>query len=165
MKISAQSSAKFLAQSAVIAALYVALTWIALPLSFYGIQFRVSEILVLLCFYNRRFIPAMAVGCMLANLLSPIDPLLDMVIGSLATLLAVLPMKSVRNIWIASVFPAITNGLLVGWELNFVFGEPFWLSALQVAAGELAVITCLGVPLYTLLLMKNKHFSALVAKF
>jgi uncharacterized membrane protein len=49
--------------------------------------------------------------------------------------------------------------------ISYVFGEPFWLAALQVAAGELAVITCLGVPLYTLLLMKNKHFSALVAKF
>ena len=140
------SKTKVIAISAGVAALYVALTWAALPFSYMGVQFRISEILMLLAFYDRRFATALTVGCVLANMLSPINPLVDMIVGSSATLLAVLPMKSIKNMWIASLLPVVFNGLFVGAELYFCLGLPFALSAAQVALGEFAVCTVVGVP-------------------
>ena len=52
---------------AIIAGLYVALTWATLPLSYGLIQFRVSEILLLLCFYRKDYIYSLVLGCFIAN--------------------------------------------------------------------------------------------------
>ena len=62
---------RYLVGSAVVAALYAVLTLIV-PMPQYGpIQFRFSEILVLLVFYNKRFIPGLVLGCAIANLFRP----------------------------------------------------------------------------------------------
>jgi uncharacterized membrane protein len=49
------------------------------------------------------------------------------------------------------LMPAVANGLLVGWELNLYFGGGFWLNALYVAIGEVAVLLTLGSGLYYML--------------
>ncbi|MEG0615185.1 MAG: QueT transporter family protein, partial [Oscillospiraceae bacterium] len=64
-------TAKRLAIIAMVAAAYFALTVLITPLSYGMVQFRFSEILVLLCFYKKDYCYSMAVGCLLANLFSP----------------------------------------------------------------------------------------------
>ena len=150
-----------LARLAVVAALYAALT-LALPgISFGLIQFRFSEILVLLCFYRRDYSVALIAGCFIANCFSPMA-LMDMIFGTLATALAVLPMYSVKNIWLASLLPVLSNAVIIGIELFIAFDQPIWLGMLTVGAGELVVITVIGCPLFRFILEKNSRLTALL---
>lgn len=149
---------KNLARLAVAAALYAALT-LALPgISFGLIQFRFSEILVLLCFYRRDYSVALIVGCFIANCFSPMA-LMDMVFGTLATAIAVIPMYSVKNIWLASFLPVVSNAVIIAAELFIAFDQPIWLGMLTVGAGELVVITVIGCPLFRFVLERNKRLT------
>lgn len=149
---------KDLARLAVAAALYAALTIALQPTSFGLIHFRFSEILVLLCFYRRDYSAALIVGCFIANCFSPMA-LMDMVFGTLATAIAVLPMFSVKNIWLASLLPVLSNAVIVGLELYLAFDQPWWLGALTVGAGELIVISIIGCPLFRFVLEKNSRLT------
>lgn len=152
---------KNLARLAVVAALYAALT-LALPgISFGLVQFRLSELLVLLCFYRRDYSVALIVGCFIANCFSPMA-LMDMVFGTLATAIAVIPMYSVKNIWLASLLPVISNAVIIAIELFIAFDQPIWLGMLTVGAGELVVITVIGCPLFRFALEKNSRLTAVL---
>lgn len=141
-----------LAKISIVAAIYVILT-VALPFLSYGqIQFRISEMLTILAFFNPIYIWSLTIGTFIANMWSTIG-MLDMIIGTIATLLAVYPMSKVKNIWIASLFPAISNGLIIGLQLNILIGLPLIPSIAYVALGEFVVVTILGVP--TMKLLKN----------
>ncbi len=146
---------------ALVAALYAGLTLAVPALSFGPIQFRLSELLVLLCFYRRDYSVALILGCFIANCFSPMA-LMDMAFGTLATAIAVIPMYSIKNIWLASLLPVISNGIIIGIELNITFGEPLWMSMLTVALGEIVVITIVGCPLFKLMLEKNQHFMEII---
>ena len=103
-----QYSTRDLARAAVIAAAYAALAWISnfFGLAFPAIQFRLSEALcVLPCRDRKAAIPGLAVGCLITNLLSPYG-LLDLVVGTLATLLAAVWSGRCRSAWAAAVPPA-----------------------------------------------------------
>ena len=121
-----------------LAAFYVVVTYLLAPISFGAIQFRFSEILVLTCFFDKKKIVGLTLGCLIANLVSPLG-LMDVGFGTLATLLACLGIIFCKHLIVAIIFPVVFNGLIVGLEL-FIIGEPFWLSSLTVAAGELAVL-------------------------
>lgn len=146
-----------IARLAAITALYAALTVALQPISFGLVQLRISELLVLLCFYRRDYCIAMILGCFIANCFSPMA-LMDMVFGTAATAVAVLPMYSVKNIWLASLLPVVSNALIIGAELYFAFAQPLWLGMLTVGAGEIIVITIVGCPLFRFVLQKNKSF-------
>lgn len=148
---------KKLVRIALVAALYLVLTVAISPLSYGAVQLRFSEILMLLCFFRPEYGFALTVGCALSNLWSPFG-LPDMIFGTLATALSALCMKRCKNIWVASLFPAIFNGIIVGAELSVISHTPFWYNGLTVALGELAVVTIAGVPIMKLLL-KRKAFS------
>lgn len=140
---------KLLAQGGAIAALYVLLTLI-LPLTIPGsVELRLSEALTVLPVLTPAAIPGLAVGCVLANLMHGAE-MLDVVFGSLATLLAACGTYFFRkNIWIAALMPAVSNGVIVGLLLYFVYAVPMplYVCMLSVAAGE-AIICCLvGVPM------------------
>lgn len=132
--------------AAIIAAIYAALT-LALPALSYGqLQCRLSEALTLLPMALPQAIPGLFVGCLVANLLSPVGAL-DIIFGSLATLLAALGTYAFRKKpLVAAACPVLANGLIVGWLLAFSYGLPFWLTALEVAAGE-AVAVAVGLVL------------------
>ena len=149
---------KFLTQSAILAALYTALTYFQnflLPGSAsWAIQFRASEALCVLALFTPSAIPGLTIGCLLFNLsfagALPLDPIL----GTAATLLATGSMYLTRNITdkgyplLALLMPALFNALLVGWELTLYFGGGFWLNAFYVALGELGVLLTLGTLLF-----------------
>ena len=148
---------KYLVHGSIIAAMYVVLTYfqnVLLPNSAsMAIQFRVSEALCVLALFTPAAIPGLAIGCLLFNVSTSALPL-DFFVGTLASALAALSMWLTRKVTIKGypllglVMPAVFNGLLVGWELDFIIGGGFWLNALYVAIGELAVLLTLGSALY-----------------
>ncbi len=139
----------------IVAALYAGLT-LALPgLSFGAIQFRLSEILVLLCFYKRDYCVSLILGCFIANIFSPMA-IMDMIFGTLATAIAVIPMHSIKNIWLSSLLPVVSNGIIIAIELYIAFGEPIPISMLTVGAGELIVVTVIGCPLFKFVFERSK---------
>ena len=153
-----RSKTRFLAQGAMIAALYAALTYLQnflIPGSAtWAIQFRASEALCVLALFTPAAIPGLTVGCVLFNLTFAGALPLDVPLGGLATLLAAAGMYGLRNVKIkgypllAMLLPALTNAFLVGWELSVYIGGGFWLNALYVAIGEVAVLLTLGTALY-----------------
>lgn len=152
-------SLKTLVRLALVAAIYAALTIAIQPLSYGAVQLRLSEVLVLLCFYRRDYAAALTMGCFIANLFSPFG-LYDIVFGTLATAAAAFPMFYVGNIWLAAILPVLSNGIIVGFEL-FLCGEPLWFSAGSVALGELAVMLA-GTFLFKLALERSSMFMRLI---
>jgi len=149
---------RYIAQAAVIAALYAVLTHMQnflLPGSTtWAIQMRISEAMTVLAFFTPAAIPGLSLGCLVFNLTYAGTLPLDFVVGTLATLLAAVAMWLTRNVKVGKLplpgllMPALTNAVLVGWELTVYIGGGFGINALYVALGELAVVLVLGSLLY-----------------
>lgn len=138
---------KNLCLSAIIAALYAGLTILLQAISFQAVQVRVSEALTLLPVLFPAAIPGLTVGCLLANLLSPVG-WMDWVFGTLATLIAAVLTRKVRNnLYLAALMPVVSNAIIIGVMLHVAFGEPLWMSMLTVGAGEALACYVLGIPL------------------
>ena len=156
---------KYLTHASVIAALYVALTYFQnflLPNSAsMAIQFRVAESLCVLALFTPAAIPGLSVGCLLFNISFAGALPLDFLVGSLATLFATGAMWLMRNIRFRGyplpslLMPALFNAFLVGWELDVYIGGGFWLNAMYVAIGELAVLLSLGSILFYAIRSRN----------
>ena len=134
-----------LARGAVIAAAYAALTLLLAPISYGEMQVRVSEGLTLLPVLMPEAIPALAVGCLLANILGGCT-IFDIVFGTLATLLAAICTRRLRhNTWLAAAMPVLFNGVIVGAVVHFCYAPaiPLALCMLSVAAGE--AVACFAV--------------------
>lgn len=171
------SKALFITESAVIASLYVALTWVSgiVGLSYGSIQFRISEVLTILPVFTPAAIPGLTVGCIIANLNSPYG-LLDVCIGSLATLIASTLCYILRNKRIcglpvlSSVMPVWANALAVSLVISPFFSQiesgtvmAFILSFAQVGFGELITGTLLGLLLFRTL--ERNNFSKIISNF
>jgi uncharacterized membrane protein len=151
---------KKLVKIAITAAIYAVATMAIAPLSYGAVQFRFSEVMTLLAFIDPVFIPGLALGCAISNLYSPLG-LVDVVVGTTATLIAVYMVNKTRNLFVATLWPTIVNGLIVGAELFYVLHLPFWSSALYVALGEIVVVTCVGYPLFRFLLKREDVMKVL----
>lgn len=147
---------KNIVRLALVAAIYAALTLALSGISYGPIQFRFSELLVLLCFYRKDYCVPLTLGCLIANLFSPFG-IYDIIFGTLATAVAVIPMYYMPNIWLAALLPVVSNGVIVGFEC-FLCGEPLWFSMGTVALGELVVIVIVGCPLFKFALERSKPF-------
>lgn len=158
-----KSNIQFITRTALIAASYAALTYAFAWMSYEQLQFRVSEILVLFVFLEPKYGLGLIMGCVLANLASPLG-VIDIVVGSFATLLAIMFIVSVRKLLgynkksliVASLGPVISNALLVGMELTYLFNTPFMLNAFYVAVGEFVVVTLAGTVVVSSV-MKNSN--------
>ena len=125
--------------SAVIAALYAALTLLLAPLSYGPIQLRVSEAMTLLPIVLPQAIPGLFVGCLIANLYTGM--LTDIIFGSLTTLLAAIGTYLLRKKpLLAAACPVVANGVIVGLVLSLSFGYPVWLTMAEVAIGETGAV-------------------------
>ncbi len=156
----AKETIRFAAVGGVIAALYAALTVLSsiFGIAFGPIQFRFSEALCILPLFFPEAVPALALGCLVANLTSPYG-LIDIIFGTTATLLAAIITRAARGIKIKGIpvlsllSPVIFNAVIVGLELSLFLPEKatlaaFLIAAAEVGIGELAVILLLGLPLY-----------------
>ncbi|MBQ2830639.1 MAG: QueT transporter family protein [Oscillospiraceae bacterium] len=144
-----------LTRAAVIAAAYVALSLISasLGIAFGPVQARLSEALCVLPFLVPEAVGGLFVGCLVTNILSPYGPL-DLVVGSLATLLAALATRRCRLRVLAPLPPALFNGVMVGalisfYEVGFTdaFAAAFALNFASVASEEALVCYAFGLPL------------------
>ncbi len=161
-----------IAVAAVVGAAYAALTMLLQPISYGEVQMRISEVLCILPFFFPYTAWGLFVGCILANLISMAGPL-DVVFGSLATLIAALGAVALgkREGWLPKfltcLLPVVSNGIIVGAVLAATLAEdqaflPAWgLIGLQVTAGEAIVLFVLGYPLM-LLLPRWKWFQKLL---
>lgn len=146
---------KRLVLTALIAAIYVVVTLAIAPFSYGNIQFRISELLVLLAIFDPLYIGGLTLGCLIANMLGPNGPM-DVIFGTLATFISVyaiyLTGKFISNyklkLLVASIWPTIFNGIIIGVMLNKLYSLPLILTIGQVALGEFVVITVIGVPVF-----------------
>lgn len=152
---------KKLVKIAIVAALYFVLTVGLAPISYGSIQFRVSEVMTLLAFIDPLYIPGLVLGTVLANLFSPLG-FIDVIFGSIATFLSVVMVSRSKNIYIASIWPSIINGIIIGIELMFAFGVPLLLGMVQVAAGEFVVVSIVGVIIFKFGILNNKRVMELL---
>lgn len=149
--------------NALIAAVYVVLTLLTSSFAYLGVQFRIAEILILLCFFRKDFIYGLCLGTLVANALGPLG-FYDVLFGTLATLISAFLISRMRHLWLSSLFPVVINGFVVGAELFFLLGLPFWLNAGLVALGEFAVVSIVGVGLFSILRRNRKFLEAIRAE-
>ena len=160
-----------LAIAGVVGAAYAAL---ALFGSIFGvtygpIQCRFSEALCVLPFLFPETAWGLGIGCLIANVFSPYG-LLDIIIGSLATLIAAWLTSRCRSRYLAPLPPVIVNMVLVGGLLAFeqtgftrAFMAAFWYNACSLAVSEAVVCYVLGLLLLKAL-EKTKYFKELQKK-
>lgn len=150
-----------LVQAAMIAAIYVLLTFIAnaFGLANYAIQVRFSEALTILPYFTPAAIPGLVIGCLLSNILTGCA-LPDIIFGTLATLIGAFFTYRLRKFkWLAPVPPIVANAIVVPLVLLYAYGiSPLWLSFITVTAGE--VISC-GILGMLLLFALEKYRSRL----
>ena len=155
-------SVRRLVRCAIIAAVYVVVCLVLAPFSYGAVQVRVAEALCLLPVFGAEYIVGVTLGCFLANLLG--STVVDVVFGTLATLLACLVTYKLRDIRVkglaipASLPPVVFNMIIVGaFEITFFFsdGAPTAMlavfNAVTVGIGELISCTILGVALVKLI--------------
>lgn len=158
--VTAASSRRVLphVQAAMIAAIYVVLTYLAnaLGLASYAIQVRFSEALTILPYFTPTAIPGLFIGCLLSNILTGCA-VPDIIFGSLATLTgAVLTRKLRKFKWLAPIPPIVANALIVPFVLLYAYGiKPLWLSFITVTIGEILSCGVLGM----LLLLSLQKYS------
>ena len=156
-----QLSVTRLVRCAVIAAVYVVLCLALAPFSYGAVQVRIAEALCLLPVFGAEYIVGVTLGCFLANLLG--STVIDVVFGTLATLLACLVTYKLRDVRVkglaipASLPPVVFNMLIVGaFEITFFFSDTAPTAALAafnamaVGIGEIISCTVVGVALVKL---------------
>ena len=131
----------------------------AFNLTFGAIQCRFAEALTVLPFLNPVTAWGLFVGCVVTNLLSPYGPL-DMIFGSLTTLIAAVLTAKCRRKWLAPLPPVLCNAVIISVVIAFQqvgFTEAFWASfgynALTIGVGE--VLACYGLGMILLAVMEK----------
>lgn len=156
--IKAWFTTRMIAANAIVAALYCAITVACFYFSFGMVQFRVSEILNLLVFFNPAYTIGLTIGCLLSNAIglgmNMAGPW-DLLIGTGATLVGCLLMIPFKHLLLASFMPVIVNAVVVGaeltWLMNAVTPDLWWVSMGYVFLGEFVVINLVGYPLFLIL--------------
>ena len=157
MKETKHQSVLFLAQGAMIAAIYVVLTLVFAPFSYGEVQVRISEALTILPLFAPAAIPGLFVGCLISNILGGCV-LPDIIFGSLATLIGAIGTYMLRkqNKFLAPLPPIIANALIVPFVLRYAYQVPLPIPFMMLTVGIGEVISCgvLGMILHTAL---NKY--------
>ena len=139
---------QFLTQAAMIAAIYVVLTFVAnaFGLANYAVQVRFSEALTILPIFTPAGIPGLFIGCLISNILTGCA-IPDIIFGSLATLIGAFGTRALKsNRFLAVLPPIAANAIIVPLILKYAYGlEPLWFSFLTVTAGEIISCGILGL--------------------
>lgn len=140
--------ALFIAQAAIIAALYVVITYFvaAFNLASGAIQVRFSEVLTILPVFTPAAIPGLFIGCLLANTLTG-AVIWDIIFGSLATLIATIGTYLLRKTkFLYTLPPVLSNAIIVPLVLQKAYGleDAYWFLFLTVGLGEVISVCVLG---------------------
>ena len=143
----------YMAQGALIAALYVVLTMIFAPISFSQVQVRIAEALTILPVFTPAAIPGLFIGCLLGNALGG-AVIVDVIAGSIATLIGAIGTRMLRKTpYLAVLPPIIANALIVPFVLRYAYQVE-----LPIPFMMLTVAGILGLILYFAL---KKHAKKL----
>lgn len=150
----------YLVQSALIAAIYVVLTLPFAVISTDYVQMRISEALTVLPFFTQAAIPGLFIGCLISNIFISKFGMVDIVFGSLATLIAAyLSYKMPKKI-LVPIPPIVVNALVVGILIYYgTFREIQWNLILLMFMGGVALgqtIVCYGIG-YPLMHLLDKY--------
>ncbi|SCP96309.1 QueT transporter family protein [Anaerobium acetethylicum] len=143
----------FLTQAAMIAAIYVVLTFVFQPFSFGEVQVRIAEALTILPFFTPAAIPGLFIGCLIGNFLGGAI-VIDVIFGSLATLAgAIFSYLLRKNKYLVPLPPIIANTLVVPFILKFGYAVPLPIPFMMLTVGIGEIISCgvLGMILLTTL--------------
>ncbi len=156
---------KRLCRAGIIAALYVALTYAFGAIAYQGVlQIRPAEALTILPLFFPEAVPALWIGCMLANLASPFIAF-DVPLGGLATLVAALLTygagrlikNHVAKVAVGGLFPVLVNAFVIPVVIVFLCGGDegyasaniaYWSYFGSLCATEALWVYGLGIPLY-----------------
>lgn len=153
---------KLMIWEAMIATIYVALVYAFQFISFGQVQFRIAEALLVLVFFNPKHMIGITIGTFIANFLLSTLGILDPIVGTLATVIALSLMVAFKQKpLLALIFPVIVNAFIVAAMLNYLLDLPYLMTVGWVALGEATVVYAVGYPLYRLL-QHNTHFKELM---
>ena len=143
------SPALWVAQGAIIAALYVVLTYFiaAIGLANGAIQFRISEALCILPIFTPAAIPGVTIGCLISNIITGCS-IFDIIFGTLATLIGAFGTYFLRKTkFISTLPPVLSNMIIIPLLLKFAYGldDAWWWLVITVGAGEILSICGLGM--------------------
>lgn len=143
-----------LTQAAMIAAMYVVLTFVFAPFSFGEIQVRIAEALTILPIFTPAAVPGLFVGCLIGNILGG-AVLPDIIFGSIATLIGAFFTWQLREQHpVIAIFPSIlSNTVIVPFVLRFGYSVPLPIPFMMLTVGVGEIISCgiLGLLLYSVL--------------
>ncbi len=145
-----KTNVKSITRAALVAGMYIVLTMVSnmMGLASGAIQFRLSEALTLMPVIFPESVWGLFIGCVLSNLLTGCV-IWDIIFGSIATLIAALLTRKLKNkIFLASLCPVISNALIVPFVLKYAYclGSSWWYLCVTVGIGEV-VVCCLLAPL------------------
>lgn len=144
----------YLVRVAMIAAIYVVLSVQFFAISYGPVQVRIAEALAVLPFIDPSAIIGLFIGCILANVIGPFG-MVDIIVGSLCTLLAAYLTSKMKNPKLAPLPPVLINAFGVSIYLHLLVDLPYWTCVLYVGVGQVIACYILGYPLL-ILLIKNK---------
>ena len=138
---------RLMTESALIAAVYVALVLLFKPISFGAIQFRIAEALCVLPFFSLSAVPGLALGCLLGNFFSG-AAMPDVIFGTFATLLAAILSYKLRTAskWLVCLPPILANAIIVPFVLQYAYGvtDGYFFLFATVGIGEILAVGVLG---------------------
>ncbi len=138
---------RLMTESALIAAVYVALVLLFKPISFGAIQFRIAEALCVLPFFSLSAVPGLAIGCLLGNFFSG-AAMPDVIFGTFATLLAAILSYELRTVskWLVCLPPILANAVIVPFVLQYAYGvtDGYFFLFATVGIGEILAVGVLG---------------------
>lgn len=144
----------FLTQAAMIAAVYVVLTFVFAPISFGGVQIRIAEALTILPIFTPAAVPGLFVGCLIGNITGGAI-LTDILFGSLATLIGAVGTYQMRKSprLVAVLPPILANTVIVPFILRYAYGVVLPIPVLMLTVGIGEIISCgvLGISLASVL--------------
>lgn len=141
---------KYLTHAAIIAAVYVVITMAFAPISYGQVQVRISEALTVLPYFTPAAVPGLFVGCLVANIYGGAG-LIDIVFGSLATLLAAFLSYKMPKKSLVPLPPVIINAIVIGFVLYFAVNVPLLITMAWVGLGQLIACYGIGYPLMVIL--------------
>ena len=138
---------RLMTESALIAAVYVALVLLFKPISFGALQFRIAEALCVLPFFRLSAVPGLALGCLLGNFFSG-AAMPDVIFGTFATLLAAILSYELRTVskWLVCLPPILANAIIVPFVLQYAYGvtDGYFFLFATVGIGEILAVGVLG---------------------
>jgi len=151
-----QNRSLFMTQAAMIAAVYVVLTFVGASFALGPVQVRFAEALAVLPFFTPAAVPGLFAGCLVGNLLAgAILP--DIIFGSLATLIGAWGSRHLRSYpMLVSLPPILSNTIIIPFILRYAYCEPIPIPFMMLTVGIGEVISC-GILGYGLIRILGKY--------